>query len=59
MAYRAVTKKTFPLSKVYGLLEPGPVVLVTTKSGPAAAWSRPPVIVQVPLAPAASPERLW
>jgi flavin reductase (DIM6/NTAB) family NADH-FMN oxidoreductase RutF len=23
-------KKTFPLSKVYGLLEPGPVVLVTT-----------------------------
>jgi flavin reductase (DIM6/NTAB) family NADH-FMN oxidoreductase RutF len=23
-------KKFFPLSKVYGLLEPGPVVLVTT-----------------------------
>lgn len=23
-------KKSFPLSKVYGLLEPGPVVLVTT-----------------------------
>jgi len=25
-----VAKKSFPLSKVYGLLEPGPVVLVTT-----------------------------
>jgi flavin reductase (DIM6/NTAB) family NADH-FMN oxidoreductase RutF len=25
-------KKTFPLSKVYGLLEPGPVVMVTTAS---------------------------
>ena len=25
-----MAKKTFPLSKVYGLLEPGPVVLVTT-----------------------------
>jgi flavin reductase (DIM6/NTAB) family NADH-FMN oxidoreductase RutF len=25
-----VTKKTLPLSRVYGLLEPGPVVLVTT-----------------------------
>jgi flavin reductase (DIM6/NTAB) family NADH-FMN oxidoreductase RutF len=25
-----MTKKSFPLSKVYGLLEPGPVVLVTT-----------------------------
>ncbi|HAF45662.1 MAG TPA: flavin reductase [Gallionellaceae bacterium] len=25
-----MTKKAFPLSKVYGLLEPGPVVLVTT-----------------------------
>lgn len=24
------TKKSFPLSKVYGLLEPGPVVMVTT-----------------------------
>jgi len=23
-------KKSFPLSKVYGLLEPGPVTLVTT-----------------------------
>jgi len=23
-------KKSFPLSKVYGLLEPGPVALVTT-----------------------------
>jgi flavin reductase (DIM6/NTAB) family NADH-FMN oxidoreductase RutF len=26
----AVKKKSFPLSRVYGLLEPGPVVLVTT-----------------------------
>ena len=26
----AISKKSFPLSKVYGLLEPGPVVLVTT-----------------------------
>ncbi len=25
-----MTKKSYPLSKVYGLLEPGPVVLVTT-----------------------------
>jgi flavin reductase (DIM6/NTAB) family NADH-FMN oxidoreductase RutF len=25
-----MTKQSFPLSKVYGLLEPGPVVLVTT-----------------------------
>ena len=25
-----MTKKSFPLSKVYGLLEPGPVVMVTT-----------------------------
>lgn len=25
-----MSKKSFPLSKVYGLLEPGPVVLVTT-----------------------------
>jgi flavin reductase (DIM6/NTAB) family NADH-FMN oxidoreductase RutF len=25
-----MTRKSFPLSKVYGLLEPGPVVLVTT-----------------------------
>jgi flavin reductase (DIM6/NTAB) family NADH-FMN oxidoreductase RutF len=25
-------KKSFPLSKVYGMLEPGPVVLVTTSS---------------------------
>jgi flavin reductase (DIM6/NTAB) family NADH-FMN oxidoreductase RutF len=25
-----MAKKSFPLSKVYGLLEPGPVVLVTT-----------------------------
>ena len=25
-----MTKKSFPLSRVYGLLEPGPVVLVTT-----------------------------
>jgi flavin reductase (DIM6/NTAB) family NADH-FMN oxidoreductase RutF len=25
-----MAKRTFPLSKVYGLLEPGPVVLVTT-----------------------------
>ena len=25
-----MVKRTFPLSKVYGLLEPGPVVLVTT-----------------------------
>ena len=25
-----MTKKTFPLSEVYRLLEPGPVVLVTT-----------------------------
>ena len=28
-----MAKKSFPLSKVYGLLEPGPVVLVTTSSG--------------------------
>ena len=27
-----MTKKSFPLSKVYGLLEPGPVVMVTTAS---------------------------
>lgn len=27
-----MAKRTFPLSKVYGLLEPGPVVLVTTAS---------------------------
>lgn len=27
---RKLTKRAFPLSKVYGLLEPGPVVLVTT-----------------------------
>ena len=27
-----MTKKSFPLSKVYGLLEPGPVVLLTTVS---------------------------
>ncbi len=27
-----MAKKTFPLSKVYGLLEPGPVVMVTTAS---------------------------
>jgi flavin reductase (DIM6/NTAB) family NADH-FMN oxidoreductase RutF len=26
----AMTKKSFPLSKVYGLLEPGPVVMLTT-----------------------------
>ena len=25
-----MAKKNFPLSKVYGLLEPGPVVLVST-----------------------------
>lgn len=25
-----MAKKTFPLAKVYGLLEPGPVVLVST-----------------------------
>jgi flavin reductase (DIM6/NTAB) family NADH-FMN oxidoreductase RutF len=25
-----MARKSFPLSKVYGLLEPGPVVLVTT-----------------------------
>lgn len=31
-----MVKKSYPLSKVYGLLEPGPVVLVTTqgKTGP-------------------------
>ena len=31
-----MTKKSYPLSKVYGLLEPGPVVLVSTqtKTGP-------------------------
>jgi flavin reductase (DIM6/NTAB) family NADH-FMN oxidoreductase RutF len=28
-----VVKKSFPLSKVYGLLEPGPVILVTTICG--------------------------
>src|SRR5512147_121214 len=28
-----ISKKSFPLSKVYGLLEPGPVVMVTTKQG--------------------------
>jgi len=27
-----MSKKSFPLSKVYGLLEPGPVVMVTTAS---------------------------
>jgi flavin reductase (DIM6/NTAB) family NADH-FMN oxidoreductase RutF len=27
-----VSRKSFPLSKVYGLLEPGPVVLLTTAS---------------------------
>ena len=27
-----MTKRSFPLSKVYGLLEPGPVVMVTTAS---------------------------
>ncbi|MCX6697649.1 MAG: flavin reductase family protein [Methanoregula sp.] len=27
-----MAKKSFPLSKVYGLLEPGPVVMVTTAS---------------------------
>jgi flavin reductase (DIM6/NTAB) family NADH-FMN oxidoreductase RutF len=25
-----MAKKSFPMSKVYGLLEPGPVVMVTT-----------------------------
>ena len=25
-----MAKKSYPLSKVYGLLEPGPVVMVTT-----------------------------
>jgi flavin reductase (DIM6/NTAB) family NADH-FMN oxidoreductase RutF len=28
-----VTRRTLPLAKVYGLLEPGPVVLVTTAHG--------------------------
>jgi len=28
-----MARKSFPLSKVYGLLEPGPVVLVTTAGG--------------------------
>ena len=28
-----MAKKSFPLSKVYGLLEPGPVVMVTTVRG--------------------------
>lgn len=28
-----MAKRSFPLSKVYGLLEPGPVVLVTTARG--------------------------
>jgi flavin reductase (DIM6/NTAB) family NADH-FMN oxidoreductase RutF len=28
-----MARKSFPLSKVYGLLEPGPVVLVTTSGG--------------------------
>jgi flavin reductase (DIM6/NTAB) family NADH-FMN oxidoreductase RutF len=28
-----MAKKSFPLSKVYGLLEPGPVVLITTARG--------------------------
>ena len=28
-----MAKKSFPLSKVYGLLEPGPVVMVSTASG--------------------------
>lgn len=28
-----MVKKSFPLSKVYGLLEPGPVVLLTTARG--------------------------
>ena len=34
-----MAKKSFPLSKVYGLLEPGPVVLVTT------AWAGNPNIM--------------
>ncbi len=31
-----MAKRAYPLSKVYGLLEPGPVVLVTTarRAGP-------------------------
>lgn len=28
-----ILKRPFPLSKVYGLLEPGPVVMLTTKQG--------------------------
>ena len=28
-----MAKRSFPLSKVYGLLEPGPVVMVTTAAG--------------------------
>lgn len=28
-----MAKKSFPLSKVYGLLEPGPVVMITTSRG--------------------------
>ncbi|CAH1086649.1 hypothetical protein NTG1052_570027 [Candidatus Nitrotoga sp. 1052] len=28
-----MAKKSFPLSKVYGLLEPGPVVMVTIARG--------------------------
>jgi len=35
-------KKSFPLSKVYGLLEPGPVVLVTTAQKGRARLKRPP-----------------
>ena len=30
-ARRVAGKRAYPLSKVYGLLEPGPVVLVTTE----------------------------
>jgi flavin reductase (DIM6/NTAB) family NADH-FMN oxidoreductase RutF len=36
-----MAKKSFPLSKVYGLLEPGPVVLVTTAGG-----DRPDIMAQ-------------
>ncbi|PWB45472.1 MAG: flavin reductase, partial [Nitrosomonadales bacterium] len=36
-----MTKKSFPLSKVYGLLEPGPVVMLTT-----AGDGRPNIMTQ-------------
>ncbi len=39
MQIPGMAKKSFPLSKVYGLLEPGPVVLLTTALGGGAQTS--------------------